>query len=197
MNVTIGTNSNIGDEAPQSNDGVEAHADFLFNFAIGQVGDMDAAEDLVQETFLAALGSKSSFSGKSSQRTWLVGILRHKIFDHFRDHNWQRAMLSDPVWANNQISWKESALWLHDVVAECHSPSRRMELEEFRETFQTALGKLPPRIAQVFQLYAVEELPNHEVCEQLNISEHNLWTMLHRGRKQLREHLRILRECIR
>jgi DNA-directed RNA polymerase specialized sigma24 family protein len=46
-----------------------------------------------------------------------------------------------------------------------------MELEEFRETFKTALGKLPPRIAQVFQLYAVEELPNHEVCEQLNISE--------------------------
>ena len=78
MNVTSGTNSNIGDEAAQSNDGVEAHADFLFNFAMSQVGDMDVAEDLVQETFLAALGSKSSFSGKSSQRTWLVGILRHK-----------------------------------------------------------------------------------------------------------------------
>ena len=61
MNVTSGTNSKIGDEAAQSNDGVEAHADFLFNFALGQVGDMDAAEDLVQETFLAALGRNLLF----------------------------------------------------------------------------------------------------------------------------------------
>jgi RNA polymerase sigma factor (sigma-70 family) len=52
-----------------------------------------------------------------------------------------------------------------------------------------ALGKLPPRIAQVFQLYEIEERPNREVCAQMNISESNLWVMLHRARKQLREQL--------
>jgi RNA polymerase sigma factor (sigma-70 family) len=68
-------------------------------------------------------------------------------------------------------------------------PSRRMELGEFREALETALGKLPPRIAQVFQMYAMEERPNREVCDKLNISENNLWVMLHRARKQLRQEL--------
>src|SRR5262249_35684303 len=54
---------------------------------------------------------------------------------------------------------------------------------------EVALGKLPARIAQVFQMYAVEERPNREVCDKLNISESNLWVMLHRARKQLREEL--------
>jgi DNA-directed RNA polymerase specialized sigma24 family protein len=81
-------------------------------------------------------------------------------------------------------------LWAHEAAAECMEPSRRMELDEFRNALETALGKLPPRIAQVFQLYEVEERPNREVCAQLNISESNLWVMLHRARKQLQQELR-------
>ena len=80
-------------------------------------------------------------------------------------------------------------MWLHDVAAECQSPNRRLELGEFRMNLETALGKLAPRVAQVFQLYEVEERPNNEVCQRLNISESNLWVMLHRARKQLRSHL--------
>ncbi len=64
-----------------------------------------------------------------------------------------------------------------------------MELAEFRANLELALGKLPPRVAQVFQLYEIEERPNAEVCAHMNISEINLWVMLHRARKQLREHL--------
>jgi RNA polymerase sigma-70 factor (ECF subfamily) len=63
-------------------------------------------------------------------------------------------------------------------------------LEELRANLEQAMGQLPPRIAQVFQLYAVEELPNAEVCARLSITESNLWVMLHRARKQLREHLK-------
>ena len=80
-------------------------------------------------------------------------------------------------------------MWLHDVAAETQSPTRRLELGEFRANLELALGQLPPRVARVFQLYAVEERPNAEVCQRLNISESNLWVMLHRARKQLREHL--------
>ena len=80
-------------------------------------------------------------------------------------------------------------MWLHDVAAESQLPSRRIELAEFRANLELALGKLPPRAAQVFQLYEMEERPNAEVCQKLNISESNLWVMLHRARKQLREHL--------
>jgi RNA polymerase sigma-70 factor (ECF subfamily) len=168
---------------------VEAHADYLFNFAVGQVRDSNVAEDLVQETFLATVKSQDSFAGQSSARTWLVGILRHKIYDHLRKTCRERAVRHDPAPQNEDESWEDSVLWMHDVAAETQLPSRRIELAEFRTHLELAIGKLPPRIAQVFQLYEIEERPNREVCRQLNISESNLWVMLHRARKQLREYL--------
>jgi RNA polymerase sigma-70 factor (ECF subfamily) len=173
-----------------SSDWVDTHADYLFNFAIGQVRDPSVAEDLVQETFLAAVKACETFSGQSSERTWLVGILRHKLYDHLRKTCRERAHRHEAAPANDAETWEESMLWLHDMAAESQSPSRRIELAEFRQNLELALGKLPPRIAQVFQLYAIEERPNHEVCAQMEISASNLWVMLHRARKQLREELR-------
>jgi RNA polymerase sigma-70 factor (ECF subfamily) len=169
---------------------VETHGDYLFNFAVGQMRDANIAEDLVQETFLAALKSQNNFSGRSSERTWLVGILRHKIYDHLRKACRERPMRFDPPSAHNDSeALDESLVWIHQIAAESTSPSRRLELAEFREHLEKAMSKLPPRIAQVFQLYSIEECTNQEVCGQLNISESNLWVMLHRARKQLSEAL--------
>jgi len=169
---------------------VETHGDYLFNFAIGQVRDTNIAEDLVQETFLAALKSQQNFSGRSSERTWLVGILRHKIYDHLRKTCRERAVRVDPLPAtDDDAAFEDSMAWIHQMATEAALPSRRIELAEFRAHLELAMGKLPPRIAQVFQLYSVEERPNAEVCERLNISESNLWVMLHRARKQLRAEL--------
>jgi len=170
-------------------DWLTAHGDYLFNFAVGQVRDTSVAEDLVQETFLAALKAYDRFGGKSSERTWLTGILRHKIYDHLRRICRERPIRQEPTAARDENSWDDSLLWLHDISAECHTPARRMELTEFRAALEQALGKLPPRLAQVFQLYEIEEQPNPAVCERLQISESNLWVMLHRARKQLRTEL--------
>ncbi len=169
---------------------VDAHGDYLFNFAVGQVRDSAVAEDLVQETFLSALKAQDRFAGQSSRRTWLVGILRHKIYDHLRRTCRERAhRVEVPTASADDEAWEDAVMWLHDVAHESQLPSRRLELDEFRSNLETALGQLPPRIAQVFQLYSIEERSNAEVCSQLNISESNLWVMLHRARKQLREHL--------
>jgi RNA polymerase sigma-70 factor (TIGR02943 family) len=169
---------------------VEDHGDYLFNFAVGQVRDSNAAEDIVQETLLAALKSRKSFCGRSSERTWLVGILRHKIYDHLRMTCRERASFVDASKAGQGgAAFNESLLWIHQVAAESALPSRHIELAEFQEHLEKALGELPPRIAQVFQLYVVEERPSREVCGRLDISKNNLWVMLHRGRRQLREKL--------
>ena len=169
---------------------VEAHGDYLFNFAVGQVRDGSVAEDLVQDTFLAALKARERFTGQSSERTWLVGILRHKICDHLRHTCRERAVRADtPMAHGDDEAWEDAVMWLHEVAADCQSPTRRLELAEFRANLERALGHLPPRVAQVFQLYEVEERPNVEVCQQLSISESNLWVMLHRARKQLRSQL--------
>jgi RNA polymerase sigma-70 factor (ECF subfamily) len=181
---------NVEPGATAPNDWVAAHGDYLFNFAIGQVRDANVAEDLVQETFLAAFKARHRFTGQSSERTWLVGILRHKICDQLRHTCRERAVRVDPSPVRrDEEAWDEAVVWLHDVAAECQSPNRRLELDEYRANLQLALGKLPPRVAQVFQLYEMEERPNNEVCQRLNISESNLWVMLHRARKQLRGHL--------
>jgi RNA polymerase sigma-70 factor (ECF subfamily) len=177
-------------ETTEPGDWLSSHGDYLFNLAVGQVRDPLVAEDLVQETFLAAIRARERFSGRSSDRTWLVGILRHKIYDHLRRVCRERPTRVDAESARpDQEAWDDSVLWAHDVAAECMEPSRRMELVEFRDALETALGKLPPRIAQVFQLYEVEERPNREVCTRLSISENNLWVMLHRARKQLQQEL--------
>ena len=101
----------------------------------------------------------------------------------------ERAVRVDPLPAKREESWEESALWLHDIAAETQLPSRRMELGEFRASLEIALGTLTPRMAQVFQLYDIQERSNREICAEMNISESNLWVMLHRGRKQLRAQL--------
>ena len=169
---------------------VESHGDYLFNFAVGQVRDSHVAEDLVQETFLGALKSQANFSGRSSERTWLVGILRHKICDYLRKTSRERAMCVEPLpTRDDDEAFDESLHWVHQVAAESLSPSHRIELGEFRGQLEQAMGKLPSRIAQVFQLYSIDEYSNHKVCEQLNISESNLWVMLHRARRQLRTQL--------
>lgn len=185
MNQTISDNANA-----VATNWVESHGDYLFNFAIGQVCDTNVAEDLVQETFLAALKSQNNFSGRCSERTWLVSILRHRLYDHLRKTCRERAVRAEPLPSHEDgEAFDESMLWIHQIAVESTSPSKRIELAEFREHLERAMGKLPPRIAQVFQLYAVEERPNAEVCAQLNISESNLWVMLHRARKQLRTEL--------
>jgi RNA polymerase sigma-70 factor (TIGR02943 family) len=172
------------------NDWVDDHGDYIFNFAVGQVRDASVAEDLVQETFLAALKGADRFAGQCTERTWLISILRHKIYDHLRKHCREKKHRVEPATARlDDGDMDDAMLWLHDVAAESHSPSRRIELEEFRANLEVALGKLPPRIAQVFQLYEIEEASGAEVCAKLNISESNLWVMLHRARKQLRAHL--------
>jgi RNA polymerase sigma-70 factor (ECF subfamily) len=190
MNNTATAAVRMVPPATSPDDWAEAHGDYLFNFAIGQLRDSGVAEDLVQDTFVAAFKARDRFAGQSSERTWLAGILRHKICDHLRHTCRERAVRAEvPSTRDDGEAWEDAAMWLHDVAAECQSPTRRMELSEFRQNLELALGKLPPRVAQVFQLYEIEERPNAEVCARMNISESNLWVMLHRARKQLRDQL--------
>jgi len=169
---------------------LDLYGDFLFNFAVGQLRDASEAEDQVQETFLAAFKSRDRFAGQCSERTWLVSILRHKIYDHLRAkyHHPRLADLTRDT-VSDADDMDESLIWLHESAAQCLSPDRRMDLQEFRAALELALGNLPPRMAQAFQLYEIEERTGNEICATLNISESNLWVMLHRARTQLRKAL--------
>lgn len=172
-----------------ANQWIQRYGDYLFHFAVGQVRDTSVAEDLVQETLLSALKARDNFGGRSAERTWLVGILRHKVCDYLRWRARERLHREYVSVRDEGEASEDSMAWFHDVATECVSPSRRMELAEFRENLERALGRLPRRFAEAFQMYEIEERSNEEICAQLQVSEGNLWVILHRARKRLREEL--------
>jgi RNA polymerase sigma-70 factor (ECF subfamily) len=166
---------------------VDEHVDALFRYALAGVRDWHAAEDLVQETFLAAMQASDSFRGESTLRTWLIGILRHKMLDYLRKLHRQEptAMIEsvDPAvdrLFNRNGSWKKPpGDWKVD-------PASLLERREFWAVFEKCLGDLPPRMGTAFSLRVVNEVQSSEVCKLLQISSTNLWVMLFRARVRLR-----------
>ena len=171
---------------------VDLHGDFLFRYALSRLGNRTVAEDLVQETFLAALRAEKNFSGRSAERTWFVGILKHKIIDHLRRQGRER-----PVSAINSSSemseemFDKSGWWNVKPAKWPAEPSETLEQKEFWEAFRHCLENLPQRLRVVFSLREMDELPTDEVCEALKVTPGNLGVLLYRARMGLRRCLEI------
>ncbi|GBD37589.1 RNA polymerase sigma factor YlaC [bacterium HR36] len=167
---------------------VDRYGDMLFRVALVHVGDREIAEELVQETFLAALRNRQQFAGRSSERTWLVAILKHKIADHFRQQRSapkqfvqaEPSEAEDP-WFTAEGKWRRApAAWHYDPVELAHA-------HEFQEQLRQCLEKLPARQATAFVLREVEELSSCEVCEILGTTPGSLGQLLYRARMGLRQ----------
>ena len=177
---------------------VDQYGDYLFRYALLRLRDKNLAEEAVQETFLAALRGHKKFSGNSSERTWLIGILKHKVIDHFRRVSKELPLEDAGVLPYEKDgSFREKGEWVgHWKEADAPidwgtDPVKKLEQREFRDTLKRCLDALPQRLAQVFILREIEEMDTEEICKTLNISESNLWVMLHRARMQLRRSLEL------
>jgi RNA polymerase sigma-70 factor (ECF subfamily) len=167
---------------------VDEHGDFLYRFALLRLRAPDLAADLVQETFLEALRSRERFAGRSSEATWLIGILKHKIADHFRRAARQTAAGAgsaegEPVDSDfdRRGHWRVApGQWGPD-------PEGELESKEFWEVFGRCLSKLPKALADAFLLRELDGLSSNEVQDQLGITPANLWARLHRSRMHLRD----------
>jgi RNA polymerase sigma-70 factor, ECF subfamily len=173
---------------------VDEHGNRLFRYALIRVRRREVAEDLVQETLLAAMRSRENFAGQSTERSWLTGILKHKISDYFRKLG-RETSFTDLESLADEFSEKFVAegYWVHVKGPKEWKPSADevMHSAEFWQTMRYCLDKLPERIANVFMLREMEEIGSKEICSMLSISESNLWVMLHRARMALRECLEI------
>lgn len=171
---------------------VEDHADYLFKYALVRLRDPLKAEDAVQDTFLAALKGGRSFQGRSAEKTWLVGILKNKIFDHFRKTSRETAFTDMEFYdREEQDSFVPDGIskeaWIHEFApTEWDSPGAALDSDIFWKTFRDCSNKLPKNVAAVFNLREVDGIESKEICAMLNISENNLWVMLHRARMALR-----------
>jgi RNA polymerase sigma-70 factor, ECF subfamily len=171
---------------------VELHGDYLFKYAILRLRDATKAEDAVQETFLAALKGGKTFAGKSAEKSWLVGILKNKVFDYYRTAGREKAFTDLEFYSDEESgrfvadgAFKGS--WLNELgPQEWPNPGQNLDNEKFWQAYRDCSGKLPKNIATVFNLRELDGMESREICALLNISESNLWVMLHRARMALR-----------
>ena len=171
---------------------VELHGDYLFRYAMTRLRDASKAEDAVQETFLAALKGGKSFAGRSAEKSWLTGILKNKIADYYRKVSRESSFTdlgfymdeeSDRFVADGLLKDR----WLHDGGPQnWPSPGAALDNDVFWQVFRNCSSKLPRNVATVFNLREVDGVESKEICAMLNISESNLWVMLHRARMALR-----------
>lgn len=159
---------------------VELYGDMLFRYAVKRLGDRHVAENVVQETFLAALRAQQRFQGDASERTWLTGILKHKIVDVLRSRSREHTSTDDEDLEATLFT--EKGGWRTDLAG----PSAELERRDLRDVIQRCLSRLPGRLAEAFVLREVAELDVPEVSEQLGITQGNLAVMLHRARLRLR-----------
>lgn len=172
-------------------DALASHRRYLHGYAIGQVKDHDLAEDLVQETLMAAMTSGDRFSGHSSVRTWLVSILRHKVLDAFRQQS------RDPISLDALQATADdegSAHQADDVLSAevsptsdtyARGPEAVIAEKALWSRFEHHLEHLPSRTARAFVLSEILGHETAEVSQMLATTPENVWGMVHRARKSL------------
>ena len=166
---------------------VDHYGDFLYRFALSRIKDPAVAEDLVQETFLAALRGRENFKGHSAGRTWLVAILKHKIVDYIRKKIREPSSDKIEVFTDQtDPDFNEQGEWQLRPSRWAVNPGRIYEQKEFLDVLYRCLAEVPERLAEAFMMREMDGLSTAEVCKALDITATNSWVMLYRARMSLR-----------
>lgn len=168
------------------------HGDYLYRYALARLRDPHLAEDAVQETLIAAM-QNDTYAGKSAPRTWLTGILKHKIIDLMRRQMREQTLDDEDVpdtpgmdefFADDDGHWIEKPqFWT--------APEDELEQKQFLAILQQCMDRLPKKLAQIFLMREIHESDNEEICKELEISTTNAWVMLYRARMGLRKCLEL------
>jgi RNA polymerase sigma-70 factor (TIGR02943 family) len=168
---------------------VKNHGDYLYNFAYYRVNNKEVSEDIVQDTFIAALKAKDSFRGDSQELTWLLAILKRKVIDYFR----KMSSGKEKTITDYSMPFRDEGIydghWLVDRMPKDWSTEADSSLnqEEFQSILQLCLSMLPPKWRSVFVLKFMEEISSDEVCKETGCTPSNFWVIIHRARLKLRE----------
>ena len=177
-----------GPEPIDSDLWVEKYGDMMYRFALVRVKDQDAAEEVVQQTLVSALQAKNSFQGRSSEKSWLFGILKHKIMDHFRAaKKFQSYDLSadddaDPF----ERAFDKTRHWRIPVQNWNMDPEKAAQNRQLVDALSQCLDKLSEKYRRIFVMREVDGVSSEEICNEFNIQPTNLWVLLHRARNQLK-----------
>jgi RNA polymerase sigma-70 factor (ECF subfamily) len=171
----------------EPNKWIDNYADYLYNYAVVRVNNSDLAKDLVQDAFFAGLRSAKNFQGKSTERTWLISILKRKVIDHYRKINSKKGKAE--VRMNFYNDGENEGDWLEERVPQSwdNASEKAIENEELRSQIDICIDYLPEKYAMVFRMKTFQEFETEEICKELDITASNLWVIIHRARTQLRK----------
>ena len=166
---------------------VDNYADYMYNYALVRINDVNLAKDLVQDTFFSALKSAKNFQGKSTERTWLISILKRKIIDHYRKINSKKGQ--SEVRMNFYDNGENSGNWLEERVPQSwdNYSERSIENQELKSQLDACIEDLPKKYEMVFRMKTIQDLETEEICKELEITASNFWVIIHRARIQLRK----------
>lgn len=164
---------------------VDQYADYLFNYTISRVGSEEIAKDIIQDTFVAALQASENFKGDAAERTWLVAILKHKIIDHYRKLNSQKAKSEVPLTYDYDSQGEGSPMQRQIADPQSVRENDPLENSELGMAIEECLSRIPQNHARAFSLKTIEHWSTEDICKELNISPSNLWVMVHRARTAL------------
>jgi RNA polymerase sigma-70 factor (TIGR02943 family) len=164
----------------------------LLRFARSQLRNDAWAEDAVSETLLAALEKPQSFAGQSQLKTWLVGILKHKVVDQLRRHAREATVLSSDDEADvDDLLFDAGGAWREPPQDWGDDPEAALGQRQFFEVLEACVEHLPAAQGRAFLMREWLGLETDEICKELAISSTNLWVLLHRARLRLRECLQV------
>ncbi|WP_374666524.1 sigma-70 family RNA polymerase sigma factor [Ramlibacter sp.] len=174
-------------------DELAEHRGYLLRFARLQLRNDAWAEDAVSETLLAALAKPQSFGNRSQLKTWLVGILKHKVIDQLRQRQREVALAADEGSEDEAL---EALLFRADghyaaPPAEWGNPEQDLSSRQFMAVLEACTEKLPAAMGRVFLMREWLELSSEEICKELQLTPTNLYVQLHRARMRLRECLQL------
>ncbi len=156
---------------------VDQYGDFVFNLAYRVLGNHADAEDAAQDAFLSAYRNFHRFRGDSSVGTWLYRIAVNAALMKLRRDKNKRAQIHTEYQEMQLVSPEEG-------------PEKLAINSELRERLERGLDMLAPNLKAVVLLRDLQGLNNQEAAEVLDISVSSLKARLHRGRVQLREHMK-------
>jgi len=166
---------------------VDRYGDTLYRYTLVRVRDATAAEEIVQSTFVAALEASKSYKGRSSEKSWLFGILKHKIFDHFRRTKRYRSFDLLPEDDPDPLAYHPNGQWKQAPRDWKLDPEKAAENTQLIATLNGCMTRLSGKFRQVFVLKEIEGLSSREICNELNMKPTNLWVIMHRARNQLKK----------
>lgn len=170
---------------------VELYSDQLYSWAFYKTSSKETAEDLVQDTFIAAIQGYANFENRSNIKTWLISILKNKIYDYHRKKikggEITNTLISDIE--SSKVFFDQSEEWIlsERPTGWGNMNENLLDDKEFTRTLQNCLENLPSHWNYAIQLKYLTNKDGKTICQELGISPSNFWQILHRAKLQLRK----------